>query len=129
METLKELIDIYGTVNAEKNDLEKLCKQHNANIKKALLDSNITDAEGDIYKVKLTTRKSESLDEEKAINVIQNFNINVDDIIKTKQYIDYDALEKAIYNHQIPNNVLVELDKCKIVKESTALTVKIKGGK
>ena len=44
-------------------------------------------------------------------------------IIKTKEYVDFDALEKAIYDGLISNETIVEMDKAKEVKEVVTLRV------
>ena len=44
-------------------------------------------------------------------------------IIKTKEYVDFDALEKAIYNGLLPGETLLEMDKAREVKEVVTLRV------
>ena len=45
------------------------------------------------------------------------------DIIKTKSYVDMDVLESAIYNNLIPNDVLIEMNKCREIKQVQTLKI------
>ena len=54
--------------------------------------------------------------------------LGLDELIKTKEYVDTDAMEEAIYNGTITQNMLLEISKAQEVKESVALTIKKKKG-
>lgn len=123
----KELVDSYALANNEKNDLDKICKKKNAEIKSYMADNNLSDFKGTSYTVKYSVSKSETMDEDKLLNIFYNHNITENeqlaDIIKTKAYIDFDRLESAIYNGLIPNDILSEMAGCTVVKETPRVII------
>jgi hypothetical protein len=46
------------------------------------------------------------------------------DIVKTKRYVDYDALESAIYHEKLSEDDVKELDKYKDTKITYVLNIK-----
>lgn len=121
---LKELIENYGIAKAELDVIKKDTDKMNKQIKDILLAEGMTEEESDNYYVKLQPRKSESLDEDAVIEILKTNKIR--GIVKTKEYVDEDALENAIYHGKLDKQILQEINKCKIVKESTALLIKEK---
>lgn len=67
--------------------------------------------------------KRESLDEEKLIAQLHKYAPNTT-CIKTKEYIDMDALENEIYHDKLSDEAMQALDSCRIVKEIPTLTIK-----
>lgn len=136
---LEELVLSYGAHNAEAKDLKKVCDAENAQIKEIMVSDGLTEFTSGIYTAKYSVSKQESLNEEKALEILKkdwmNRNLGRDihkdcPYIKTKEYIDMDALETVLYKGDIPQETLVELDGCRIVKEIPKLTiVKAKGDK
>ena len=52
------------------------------------------------------------------IQVVRSYNIPESiGIVKTREYIDEDALESAIYNGLIPDDVMDKIKECMTVKE------------
>ena len=126
---LAEAIDRYAQNKSEKDKYDKLCKPDNDFIKSTMIEAKYTDFESDYNVAKVTAVDKGYTDEAKLINVIHSFNIpNSLGIIKTKEYIDEDALESAIYNGEIPQEVMNEIVKCKVEKTEYRLTIKKKKG-
>lgn len=122
---LKELIDHYGKVNKELTTLKKEADTFNKKLKEVMASEGLLEGESDLYQVRYQIRKSTSLDEDKVIKILKASKLSKG-IVKNKPYIDEDALENAIYTGMLPQEVLLQIQNCKIVKESVALIVKEK---
>ena len=118
---LSELIESYGTNKGKLDEYDKMCKQQNAEIKQVMREENIAEAFGDTFKVKYIVQHRESMNEELLLEIAHHHGIS--EIIKTKEYIDYDALENAIYKGLISADIIAEMDKAKETKE--VITLKI----
>ena len=110
--TLEELIPIYGVQNTEFNTLKKTVDDLKLKIKTAihaahLLDKDIT-IEG--WKCKLSVTDTSTMNEDRLLEFAKAHNI---DIIRTKEYVDFDALEKLLYAGKIPQDVVAEMESCK----------------
>ena len=85
-------------------------------------EHNMTTADTDNYTATLSRKDSESLNEDLAIEIIKE-NLGgalLSSVIKTKEYIDEDALEKLVYNGDLDKN---KIAKAKIVKPTFTLRV------
>ena len=109
--SLEELIPLYGEQNTNCNSLKKVVADLNNKLKEAIKESKQenTDIKVAGWKCTLTVTEETKVNEEKLIEVLKNNNI---DVIKTKEYVDFDALEKLIYSGDVPKEVLLEMDKC-----------------
>ena len=99
-EYLKTLIDSYKESKDKENDLNKSNKKLNETIKTYMQEHDITSANSEKYTATLSCTEKESLNEDLAIEIIKE---NLDgallaSVIKQKEYIDEDALEKLVYN-------------------------------
>lgn len=121
LEQLEQLIPAYALNKSELDGYKKLCDTENSTIKKLMADLNISEKIVGGYIAKKTVSNRETINEEMLLNVAHQFGIP--EIIKTKEYIDYDALELAIYNEKIPTEVLWEINKCK--ESKTVVTLKV----
>lgn len=82
----------------------------------------MTSADSEKYTATLTKTDKESLNEELAIELIKE-NLEgalLNTVIKQKEYIDEDALEKLVFNGQFD---ISKLEKAKITKTSYTLRV------
>lgn len=126
--TLEELIPIYGENNTQYNGLKKVVAEQSGEIKKLMQGNNIDEKSVGSWTAKLTVKKSESFDEDKLLGIVKELGF-ADKLIKTREYVDMDALEEAIYNGEITQDMLVvKIAQAKVVKESVALTIKKKKG-
>lgn len=115
--SLEELIPQYAANKKEMDDYKKICDRENAQIKQLMLDGKISEKSAGGYVAKCTVSQRETMNETKLLEILHNLHqTNIPDIVKTKEYIDFDALEKAIYDGKIPDYVIVEMAKA---KEST----------
>lgn len=97
---LQKIIDQYQVENTEKQRLEKELKSKNSFIKSKLAEWNKQVYETEKSKATITYQNRVSMNEEKVIEILKE-NCKKKDltsVIKTKEYVDYDALESLIYN-------------------------------
>lgn len=118
---LDELIPQYAMNKSEMESYKKICDRENAEIKAIMKDSGLSNYETDDYKATYTIQKRESVNEEILLEIAHNYGIP--EIVKTKEYIDFDILEKAIYDGKISQEILTEMDRAKEVKEVVTLRV------
>lgn len=120
----------------EKKDEEKILKKTinslGESIKNELISNKETDAEFGRYSIHLETRTTENIDEQKLLDTLESDwirrngeNAELPSYIKVARYVDMNALESAIYKGEIPQETVLELDKCRVKKETVALTYKV----
>ena len=118
---LEKAIPQYALNKSELDAYKKLCEKENAEIKEAMEILGKDTVEVGTYIAKRIVQKRENVNEEILLNVAHFYDLG--NIIKTKEYIDFDALEDAIYKGDIPNEVLLEMDKAREVKEVVTLKI------
>lgn len=118
---LDTLIPQYANNKSELDGYKKICDRENAQIKAIMKDFVITNYEAGGYKASYSVSERESMNEEMLLEIAHNYGIS--EIVKTKEYIDYDALENAIYNGRISQDILLEMNKAKEIKEVVTLRV------
>ena len=119
---LSKTIDEYKESKDKENSLKKINNELSENIKSYMHEHNMTTADTDNYTATLSRKDSESLNEDLAIEIIKE-NLGgalLASVIKTKEYIDEDALEKLVYNGDFDVN---KLAKAKSVKPTFTLRV------
>ena len=119
---LSKAIDEYKESKDKENALKKANNELNETIKTYMQEHDMTSANSEKYTATLSCTKKESLNEDLAIEIIKE-NLGgalLSSVIKQKEYIDEDALEKLVYNGDFDIN---KLAKAKIVKETYTLRV------
>ena len=119
---LSEMIDTYKLSKDKENALKKANNELNENIKTYMQEHDMTSANSENWTATLSCTKKESLNEDLAIEIIKE-NLGgalLSSVIKQKEYIDEDALEKLVYNGDFDIN---KLAKAKMVKETYTLRV------
>ena len=119
---LSTAIDSYKESKEKENALKKANNELNENIKNYMQKHDMTSANSEKYTATLSCTKKESLNEDLAIEIIKE-NLGgslLSSVIKQKEYIDEDALEKLVYNGDFDIN---KLAKAKMVKETYTLRV------
>lgn len=114
----KKKIDDYkerqDIINAE----TKVNKSLGSEIKSFMYDNDMNNFSSDNFIATITKKENEELNEELAIEIIKK-NLSAElrkTVIKKKEYIDDDALEKLVYNGQFDIQLL---QKAKIIKPPT----------
>ena len=121
IDKLQQLIPQYAMNKAELDSYEKICKRDNEEIKSLMFELGIDEAESEDYVAKRTVQKRENINEAKLLEIAHHYGIP--EIVKVKEYIDYDALENALYNNLIPTEAVLEMNNAKTVKEVVTLRV------
>lgn len=119
---LKHLVKDYLVNKEREKEFKDAASIQNTQIKVIMSELNIKEFETDNGKVVLSDRKTEDFNEEKLIKFLKERGIE-NDIIKTKEYIDFDALESAIYHDKISGDNLKDMDSCKDVKITQVLRI------
>ena len=125
---LDELIPQYALNKKEMDDYKEICDKENAEIKKLMTDLILSSYETGEYKATCSISERKNLNEEVLLALFSSVpsfvKINQNcGIIKERPYIDFDALEKAIYDGRLNQDQLLELDKATEVKKVTTLRV------
>ena len=118
---LDELIPIYARNKIELDSYTQLCKEENESIKKQMLELGTDVYNTGGYTAKRTVSHRESLNEEKLMAVILKYGIK--DVIKTKEYVDMDALENYLYHNTMSDSLAADLESCKSKTEVVTLRV------
>ena len=119
---LSTAIDKYKESKDNENALKKANNELNETIKTYMQEHNMTSANSENWTATLSCTKKESLNEDLAIEIIKE-NLGgalLSSVIKQKEYIDEDALEKLVYNGDFDIN---KLAKAKMVKETYTLRI------
>ena len=97
---LSKAIDEYKESKDKENSLKKANDRIGKDIKQYMIDNNMTKANGEKYTVTMSKNVKQKLNEDLAIEIIKE-NLGgalLASVIKQKEYIDEDALEKLVYN-------------------------------
>ena len=122
---LSKVIDEYKESKDKENALKKANTAMNESIKNYMSKNGMDEASSDMYTAVLSNTTKESLNEDLAIEIIKE-NLGgalLNSVIKQKEYIDEDALEKLVYNGDFD---ISKLEKAKITKVTTTLRIKKK---
>ena len=108
METREQIV-LNRTINnlfRQKQDykeLDEAIKKNVSFIKQRLIENELKNYETEQCKAVLTEQHKQSIDEDKLIQILKD-NLekdNLDKVVRTKLYVDYEALESLIYNGKI----------------------------
>ena len=126
--SLEDLILRYANNKAEFDSYKKLCDTDNAKIKELMLAEGISERRVEGYKATCTVSQRETMKEDVLLSMFTSVPAFVAiadeyDIVKQKPYIDFDALEKVIYDGKLSNEQLLDLDKAKESKEVVTLRI------
>ena len=126
--TLDELIPQYALNKTEADAYKKLCDRDNAKIKDIMLKADMHEKTTGGYKAVCTVSKRETMNEDTLISLFTSVPSFVSiaeqyGIVKQKPYIDFDLLEKIIYDGVMTNDQLLDMNKAKEVKEVVTLRV------
>jgi hypothetical protein len=127
-ESLEELIPRYALNKNELDSYTKICKEENEQIKAALVELGQDEYSTGGYKVKRIVAVKESMDEAKLLEVLRQNGIDV--AIKTKEYVDMNALEAYLYNNTPSTDLARQLESCRTTSETVQLRLsKVKASK
>lgn len=119
--TLDELVPVYAETKADFDMYKKMCESQNTLIKSQLekLGKDSHTAGGYVAKRTVSTR--ESINEDRLLEVLKKHNI--EGIIKTREYVDMDALEKYLYNNDLSDELATDMNSCREITEVVQLRI------
>lgn len=131
--TPEEQVKLYCKQMDEEKALHKSNEKLKSILKKWLTDAGEPRHKFGKYQIALQTRVTENVDEEKMLGVLKAYWDKMGKgkpcpFVKTQEFVDMDALESYIYRGKLPKYLLLELDGCRVRKESQALTYKTEEG-
>lgn len=117
---LEELIIEYGSQNAACNDLKKYVSELNSKVKSAIHEAEKVNQDiiVDGWKCTLSVSDTSTMNEARLIEFAKKHGL---DIVRTKECIDFDALESLIYKGELSRDLILELDCCKDVSKKEVL--------
>lgn len=124
MKQIEALIDEFVQVKKEADRLKKKSDDLNKKIKDEMVSLGLDSYETDSAVISYVIAKRETLNEDKLLNVAREFNLKK--IIKKKEYVDMNILESELYNHNISDDAIQAIAKCRQTKEIPTLRVKEK---
>lgn len=119
MSNLEELVTRYGNLKAEADSYKKQIDADNAEIKSLMSASGLSEFRAGGFIAKFSTIVSEDFDPDMLLAKIKELGLT--DLIATREYVDIQLLENAIYTGKINAS---ELAHCKTRKETSRLTIK-----
>lgn len=117
------MVDDYVVAKKKEQEAGKITKVLGPQIKKYLAEDNLTNYDTADSSVSVQIRSSVSFDEESLIDYLKSSGLSRG-LVKRKEYVDFDALESAIYRGKLSDEQVKELDKFKIEKTTSALVIK-----
>lgn len=125
---LTEMVNEFVELKTKADEYDKKAKELNAKLKKEMKERGIDSAEGEDFIVNLSVQNRDTFDEAPMIKFMEEQKV-ANWTIHTKKFIDMEELEKAIYNGDISQENMDELQKFRIHKSVDVLKMKKKGGK
>ena len=121
---LMELVPKYALNKSELDSYKKMCDVDGNRIKELMASEELDEVEASGYICKRVVQHRETMQEDKMLDVLHKAkNIEHLGLIKTKEVVDTDALESALYHGDIPEELVTELNKCFDTKEVVTLRV------
>ena len=124
-EKLANLVTDYIYNKDREKEFKDAASAENTEIKAIMNEFKLTSFDTDSGSVTLSERVTEDFIEDKLIDFLKTRNL-ASDIVKTKEYVDFDALESAIYHEKIAGDDLKAMSSCKEVKTTQVLRIKKK---
>lgn len=118
---ITEAVNTYLELKPEEKALSDKISKLNKAIKDYMISNTEDNISTDVGSVNLSTRKKEVWDEDSMIAYIKSLGLR--GIVKKKEYIDFDALESALYHDKFNDEQKSELNKFKTVNETYVLTI------
>lgn len=122
-EELLSLIPEYGKNKQTLDECDKLCKSANNRIKEIMnsLDMDSLTVEG--WKVTYSVSNRTSLNEDKLLEYIKKNPEIASVVVKTREYVDMDELEKLMYAGNIDDDLIADMKDCEETKKVETLRI------
>lgn len=107
-ETLEEMVKIYAGKKEELDPLKKQVDEYGKKIKTEMRNRDLTDVVVDGIRASISITPKSDFNELQAIEILRK-NLTPEqfsEVVKTKEYIDDDALENLVYSQGIDASIL-----------------------
>lgn len=107
-ESLEDMIKIYVGKKEELDPLKKQVDEYNKKIKTEMQNRDLTEFIVDDLKVSISVTPKSDFNELQAIEILRK-NLTPEQFekcVKTREYIDEDAFESLVYNHEVDAGIL-----------------------
>lgn len=107
-ETLEDMIRIYVGKKEELDPLKKQVDDYNKRIKGEMTNRDLREFEVDGIRASISITPKSDFNELQAIEILRK-NLTPEQfsqVVKTREYIDDDAFESLVYNHQVDASIL-----------------------
>lgn len=118
---LDTLIPSYANNKAEMDSYKKVCETQNSQIKEQMEKLKKSEYTAGGYVAKRIVVEKESMNEERLLDILAKHGIP--EVIKTKEYVDMDALEKYLYNNELSDELAADLNSCRIINTTVQLRI------
>ena len=123
--TLDELIPTYAQNKLELESYKKICESENSAIKDKMQKLGQDEYSVDGYVAKRSVSERVSMNEDKLLAVMKKHYLV--EVIKTREYVDMDALENYLYHLDEDDaetkKLLEDIDKCRDIKVVVTLRI------
>ena len=125
---LKQYVEDYGEKKAVYDKEKKVIDGLNSSIKEIMLKYGQDACESGDFTATCTVSESDDMNEERLLHVLKNV-LWADKgsmhcpFIKLVEQVDFDALEKAIYQGELTEEQLLEINKCRETKQRVTLRI------
>lgn len=117
---LADLVKSYGQAKAELDEVKGRVDSLNKELKETMAENDIKDFSAGGYKVKYIVSEKESVNEDKLLGLLSTKHKDTAEqlgFVKMKPYVDFDAIEKEIYNGNVSEELLADIGTCRETKE------------
>lgn len=114
-----DIVDAYKSAKDDEKQVKARVSELNTQLKEEMLSKNLDTLDGNgEYCVTLSSSTKETLNEERAIEILKESltKAQLKEVVKTKEYIDDDALEKLVYSGKFD---MTKLECCREVSAPT----------
>ena len=122
-ESLDDMILIYAGKKEELDPLKKLVDEYGKKIKSEMTDKDLPEYTVGDVRASISVTPKEDFNELQAIEILRKTLTpeQFPKVVKTREFIDDDAFESLVYNHEVDAAIL---NPCRIPKEPT-ITLRI----
>lgn len=125
-EKLDKLVSHYGEIDSKIKVLSKELDSDKVTLKNIMTEENLDDYTAGGYKVVKQISYRTKYNEDKMLDVLKadwtaRYGSMECPYIKTKEFVDMDALEAVIYANELPTEVMNKLNDCQEKTEVVAL--------
>jgi tRNA(Phe) wybutosine-synthesizing methylase Tyw3 len=125
MRGLDAIIPQYAKDKEQLDKIKKTTDEENTAIKTLMKEMDVKQYEAGGYVAKYSVSTRETMNEDKLLNLLIEKGYKESGIIKQRDYVDMDVLEKALYAGEVDEETVKLMDSCKDSKEVVTLRVSV----